>query len=552
MRTFENGREVTVYDPHRETAEKRRALEIRQRWKMQLTSEKGKALDGNTRSYNSGSSVNTANWQPPSTTANAEVSQALEVTRNKARDLERNNPYIERYLEELGANIIGSEGMTLQMQIGSFDRATKKTRLDPTANDIVEDGWHTWSNDPLSCDAAGFRTLDELDMLILRTTARDGNCLVEILEDYQDSPWGFAINVMEADFIDHNWNVPQLPNGNRVIMGVEVNEYSRPVAYYLLNSPPGDMRSYGMFGSQWNPAGIRSGKRNRRVEARNVLHFFRQQRPGQTMGISWIAPIVDQIQMLFAYEEAELIAARAEACKGGFFYSDVVGIDGNIGERPNPQSGDIEAPLSPGEMRGLPYGVKYAAVNPTHPNGNYGDYRKGCLRGIAGGLGMSYNILAGDLEGVNYSSLRGGLLDERELYKIKQRLFINRVKRRIFSEWLRVGLYSGRIPLTRQGFDYYNKPHFEGRRWDWVDPLKDINAAILARKYGFSSMREELAKRGKYVLDVFRETHGDFTLAKENGLTFNEDMMLILAPEAVSPDPEDEAQQPEPQNEVTE
>ncbi|MBK8663245.1 MAG: phage portal protein [Ignavibacteriales bacterium] len=42
---------------------------------------------------------------------------------------------------------------------------------------------------------------------------------------------------------------------------------------------------------------------------------------------------------------------------------------------------------------------------------------------------MSYNTLCNDLEGVNYSSIRAGLLDERAFYKEIQGM----VKRTIFK-----------------------------------------------------------------------------------------------------------------------
>jgi capsid protein len=59
-------------------------------------------------------------------------------------------------------------------------------------------------------------------------------------------------------------------------------------------------------------------------------------------------------------------------------------------------------------------GQEFAEFNPTHPTTAYKDFMKAVLRSIARGLGMAYTTLTGDLEAVNYSSIRAGLLSERD------------------------------------------------------------------------------------------------------------------------------------------
>jgi capsid protein len=49
-------------------------------------------------------------------------------------------------------------------------------------------------------------------------------------------------------------------------------------------------------------------------------------------------------------------------------------------------------------------------------------------------------------------------------------------------------------------FEKFNKPHFRGRRWSWVDPSKDITSAIMAIEYG-------LGARSRYTED---NGEGDF------------------------------------------
>ena len=78
-----------------------------------------------------------------------------------------------------------------------------------------------------------------------------------------------------------------------------------------------------------------------------------------------------------------------------------------------PSMDDTEAgePISvsvPGMYETLPEGYDFRAYESQYPSATYGEFTKAHLRRIATGLGVSYNTLAEDLEGVNYSSIRSG------------------------------------------------------------------------------------------------------------------------------------------------
>lgn len=487
-------------------------------------------LDGPvSRDYKAGKiTAENVNWTGTHGSADAVQRAALPTLRARGRDGEENNPYAERYLTELEANVLGPEGMTLQMQVTQWDPdapseypSGKKKKgamvIDEQANDIVETAWHRWKGLGV-CDVSGELSFHEIERLVLRSCARDGDCLIRMVRGW-DNGFDFALQLIEGDALDHNFN-GVLPNGNIVVMGVEMDEWKRRVAYHILTKHPGDF-----FVPSGNPM-----QRRERIDAREIIHLRFLRRIGQTRGVSWFAPVLGQMEMLNGYEEAEVTSARAEACKGGFFYSDLIPEGGFAGAPPDPTTLVRRMGLTPGQMRSLPYGVKYQEVNPTHPNGNYGEFRKGVLRGISSGLSVSYNILANDLQGVNYSSLRGGLLDEREVFKMLQSWFIVRFEMIVFKAWLEQAILARAVPLNFTRFDKYNAPYFQGRRWDWVDPSKDIDAIEKAIALGLTSLRTENAKRGNYILDVAREQQGDKAIAERFGLDW-------FAPKAGAPAP---------------
>ena len=177
---------------------------------------------------------------------------------------------------------------------------------------------------------------------------------------------------------------------------------------------------------------------------------------------------------------------------------------------------------SPGTIEELPMGVDFKQWNSDHPNAGYGDYVKSMLRGVATSLGISYNTLSSDLEGVNYSSIRAGLLEEREVWKAIQRYLIEHFCEPVFSEWLTLELASNRLGLPFGKMWKFNVPEFQGRRWAWVDPKKDMEAAILAIRSGQKSLRQVVSEQGGDIYDVFRSQAADKALAKEMGITLPE------------------------------
>ncbi|MCI0539082.1 MAG: phage portal protein [Verrucomicrobiales bacterium] len=70
--------------------------------------------------------------------------------------------------------------------------------------------------------------------------------------------------------------------------------------------------------------------------------------------------------------------------------------------------------VSPGQFETRPVGFEFQTFDPQHPTQAFPFFVKTFLRGIASGLGVSYNTLANELEGVNFSSIRAGVSDERE------------------------------------------------------------------------------------------------------------------------------------------
>lgn len=184
-------------------------------------------------------------------------------------------------------------------------------------------------------------------------------------------------------------------------------------------------------------------------------------------------------------------------------------------------SGNPINEATPAQFEILPHGWDFKEFDPKSGNDDFPTFGKAILRNIASGLNVSYTSLANDLEGVNYSSIRAGLLDERDYYSSLQEWLINTFLNPIFSQWLEMQLLKQTIKLPLIKFDKFNSPLFIGRGWNWVDPQKDINASIEAINNGLSTSTQILSEKGLDIEEVYQQLANEKKLREKYGLDFN-------------------------------
>lgn len=463
----------------------------------------GPIANNGRRSY-SGAGVSrlTNDWLMPHTSGDAELRGTVKNLRARSREAERNDDYMRRYYGLLENNVLGAFGIAMQMKIQDPNGA-----LDRLACSAVENAW-ALQGKKKNCCVNRRLTWRGLQRLVLRSAKRDGGVLVHFIRGY-DNDFKYALQLYEIDQLDENYNAV-LPGNREIRMGVEIDENGAPLAYHLWTQHPGDMQ--GSF----------KPKRRVRIPVQDMLHIFLPDRISQTLGAPAPSATLLRLKMLSGYEEAELVAAREAACKGyGIKKATPEGFSGETdGQARSLQ--DIE----PGMGLELNPGEEYFSIDPQHPTQAFPNFLKSMLRAIAGGLGVSYNSLANDLESVNYSSLRAGLLDEREEWKGVQQWLIEELCEPVFEDWLSWTLSFGfiRLPngsaLPVSKFDKFNAPDWKPRRWAWVDPMKDMQANVIAVEKGFNSRRRIIAEEGRDIEEVFMEQSEDRKLEKSFGLTF--------------------------------
>lgn len=467
----------------------------------------------------------TASWTRTPQPVDYELRQALRILRARSREQGRNNDYMKRFLAMCRTHVVGPNGIVLQAQ--PLDPGG---RVDQAAADVIEGSFLDWGHRLSSPDVTGQLSWRDVQRLFIATVAQDGEACVWLRKGTDLNKWRFSVEFIDAEALDVD-RQEELRNGNVIVMGVEMTPNRRPVAYHL-RVPKPNVDSY--------MAGDRSYVR---VPAGELLHCYLPEMVWQSRGIPWATSALLRLNMLGGYEEAEVTAARIAAAKMGFFTDSADG-DAYMGDSAD-ADGNIISEVAPGTFERLPPGVDFKPFDPQHPSTAYKDFVKACLRGVASGLGVSYNSLANDLEGVNYSSIRQGVLEERDIWKTLQDWMIESFCEPVYRSWLDSALMAGALVLPNGGRlrvetpEKYRRVTWQPRRWSWVDPQSDMQANILAIEKGICSVSEVIRERGRDPADVWRELEADKASLESLGLS------ISAAPKAPAPNPEADAEDDE-------
>ena len=132
--------------------------------------------------------------------------------------------------------------------------------------------------------------------------------------------------------------------------------------------------------------------------------------------------------------------------------------------------------------------------------GGYAEYMRMQLHAVAAGVGLTYELLTGDLSQVNYSSIRAGLIEfRRRMEALQWQLLVPSLCHPVWQRFVTAAQAAGRLPEGEITADW-TAPRFEA-----VDPLKDIQADVLAVRAGVMTLKEAIARQGYEPARVLAE-----------------------------------------------
>lgn len=464
---------------------------------------------------------------PANLSPNREIRLDGSLLRARARQLVRDNGYASGFVDDVVSQILGPAGLTLVPLVRDGSATLRKD-----VNTAIRESFAAWG-DPECASLDGHDGWVDLQELALRTWVTDGEAFFRKIA-YADNPHAFTLAPIDADQVDETFNREADQSGRGLIrMGVELDARGRPVAYHVWDRHPSE-----------------PGRTRVPLPASEVIHLFTRTRPGQVRGVTWFAPVISSAMQFDELTESELMTARVAAGSMGVITNnhpdaiaafveeeaEHVGEDGQPAPRPR-QAFEVE----PGTLQELNPGQELQAFAPAHPSPQYAGFAKVILRGQARGLrASSYNSLTGDLEGVNYSSLRWGTLRERDCARIIQRQLADHFARPVFRAWLPMALLTGALDLPGVA-DAYRAHRWKPRGWQSVDPAKEIAAVKERIALGITSRQRVVADEGEDWEEIFEELEAEQRLAAEHGIAIDGTASGSAAPAGA---PADESRPP--------
>lgn len=454
-----------------------------------------------------GAAVNrlTSDWMAPTTSADTELLGNLPLLRARSRQLVRDNPFAVQAVRVIRNNVIG-EGVGMQAQVKSAGGALQKG-----INDSIEDAWRAWC-DRDSCHTAGILGFADIEQMALVQLVTSGEFIArKVRQPFGRSRIPLALEVIEADRLLDNWQTARAPNGNAIRMGVEVDQWGRPAAYWFSPNHPGDQQFRTFEASQLM-----------RVPASDIVHLYVCSRWPQTRGEPWFHATMRSLHDEGGLTESETVKARAAANIVGFIKSpEPMAADGTIAGR---QIIDTE----PGQWQKLLPGEEVAGMSGYAPNPSLDPFLRFMVRKMAIGVGISYESLSRDYTTATYSSARMALLEDRALYRVLQGFFCRNFRADVHREFMDAAVLVGAV---KAGADYYTNPakyqavRFKPRGWSWIDPTKEEAAYAAAVRDGFMTQGDVIAQTSQDadLEDVLDRREEELRLIDERKLKFDTD-----------------------------
>jgi lambda family phage portal protein len=435
---------------------------------------------------------------------------------DRARAVERDNPIACGLLDRAVENIIGC---------GIMPQA--KTE-DAEWNAKAEELFAEWN---IEADIRGLDSFYELQALGVRSYLRDGDFGTILLDSGQ-------IQMVESDQIAAPTDKRFTPNH---VDGIDLDDRGKPVSYNIVKGR-GDQHYYPRRRDQVERI---------KIPAADFIFVARRHRLGQTRGEPCFAQSFELFDQLDGLIESVVVAARMAACFGMVITSNyppnqlptLTGADGKTYR---------DWSLEPGMVKTLQPGEEIKQVKPDHPSQNFADFMATMGRLLGLQLGLPLELVFMDFSRTNYSSARAALIQAQASFKKVQDRLITHFCRRIYlwniERWIEDGLLEAR--------DDWKKHTWARPAWKWIDPLKEVQANMIAVDAGMMTLSDVAKSQGRDLLELFEQRSRELKMQRDLNIpevrsNYGRDPMETMpwAQSAESDEDSDDSEAPEKEEE---
>jgi lambda family phage portal protein len=417
----------------------------------------------------------------------AAVVVGADTLRNRARALVRNNAWARNACETFVANVVGT-GFTPHPLFGIGDEQPEQQAASAAWVKRAKDRFRRWS---AVADADG-GTFDEIVRLAVRGMFEAGDAFVVRVPGPAVAGVPVQLRVWEAEMLPL-WENRELAGGGFIRAGIEFDAQGRRVAYHFERQHPGEFTL------------SRRDVTLQRIPASEVLHFYRPLRPGQVRGEPFLAPVVLRLHDLGAYSDAEVVRKKSAA---NFVFAveapDPRNVSDSLGKLHDEAALNGQVDTVPGSTFVGGVGETMKVVQAADVGPNFAAFVEKVLHEIAAGVGVTYEMLTGDLSQVNYSSIRAGTLEFRRRCEPIQYGIVAARLGTVWRWFLEAAVTAGTLQAPRWiGWrEDYLDCLWVPPGWKWVDPAKEVAAYLDAIAGGLTSRERVIAEQGEDIEQI--------------------------------------------------
>ena len=397
---------------------------------------------------------------------------------DRARQIERDNPIADGLLTRSVENVIGCG---IRAQVRSEDAEFNK---------MAKDLWDDWCYDS---DVRGLDSFYELQALVFRSLLRDGDVGTILLSDGQ-------LQAIESDQIAAP---PEKRQQRNHIDGIDLDHRGKPKNYYVVTNED----------DHYIIPRRRDRAHRKIIPAEDMIFLARRKRLGQTRGepcFSQTFELFDQIDGLI---EAVIVSARMGACFGLLLESPHIPsglptVEGAGGKTHYNWS------MEPGMIKRLEPGESVKQVSPQHPSQNFSEFLSTTGRLLGLQLGLPLELIFMDFSKTNYSSARASLLQAYQAFRCHQAYIKNHWCKPIYRWKISQWVADGQLPDIPTKFRH----SWISPGWQWVDPVKEIQAAQMGIDAGLTTMSDIAMGQGKDLVELLETRQRELELMREKNI----------------------------------
>lgn len=454
----------------------------------------------------------------------------LEILRDRIHDAARNNPYAKNAVTTWRAEAIGTGIRPQSLHPKKGVRKAIQELFDAWCEESEINQLQSWYGQ----QGTAFGTIVQSGEIFGRF----------VLNNRKDTVLPLTFQLLDPDQMPTWFTDASLG----IRSGIQFDEDGRITNYHFFKEHPYDVM---YFPNAWERTII---------PAADIVHCYHVERVGDIRGTPWLTSVIKRLHELERYDDAELARKASTAMAAGFIRKNAADQDGPAGSEQMPldfngssssaNAGTANVQWEPGSISVLLPGEEMQFFTPP-ADVAYDPYMTTQLHACAAGCDLAYHQLANDLRKANYSSLRAGLVAfRRKCEQYQYLMFVFQFCRRVWRRVIKEAVICGKLDLP--GFEKNPYPYLAAKwitpGWDWVDPLKDVQATVFAIQAGLTSRKAEASARGEDVEQIDRDNQEDNKRARSLGLAYSSVPAEVLG-RGESPGV-DEPQQPDDSEET--